>query len=162
MLSSDGITGPAIPTPDAQEFKTYAFEYSLYPHRKGWKEANSFKPAYEFNYDLIGFQLQVEKRRKILPSRISFVEIKPENLILVALKKAENTDDVILRFFETKGEETTGEIDLSRKPISVKIVNLLEEEEGEGEGEIECMGRKIRLQVKPFEIVTLKLSFQSS
>jgi len=159
MLSSDGVTGPAIPTPDAQEFKTYTFEYSLYPHQKSWKEANSFKPAYEFNYDLIGFQLPVEKRKKTLPSRFSFVEIKPESLILVALKKAADTDDVILRFFETKGEKTPGEIDLFKEPSSVKIVNLLEEEE---EGDVECTGRRIRLQVKPFEIVTLKLSFQSS
>jgi alpha-mannosidase len=155
MLSSDGETGPAIPTPDAQEFKAYSFEYSLFPHQGSWEEANSFKPAYEFNYDLAGFQLPVEKRGEIFPSRFSFAETRPENLILVALKKAEDTNEIILRLFETKGEKTRGEINLFKEPSSIKMVNLLEEEEGE----IEAKGKKIRLQVKPFEIVSLKIRF---
>ncbi len=157
MLSSDGETGPAIPTPDAQEFKTYQFEYSLFPHREDWKKANSFLPANEFNHNLIGFQLPPETRKKIrtLPSRLSFVELKPENLVLVALKKAENTNEVVLRFFETKGEKTSGVVSLFKEPVSAKVVNLLEEEEGE----IECRGGEIRVEVNPFEIVTLKVRF---
>ncbi|MBN2186837.1 MAG: glycoside hydrolase [Dehalococcoidia bacterium] len=155
MLSADGVTGPAIPTPDAQEFKTYTFEYSLFPHEKGWKESNSFKPAYEFNYGLAGFQLPEIKSRQVFPCRFSFVEIRPENLILAAFKKAEATDEVILRFFETKGERTKGELDLFKEPNSVKVVNLLEQEEKE----IKFKGRKIRVQVKPFEVVSLKIGF---
>lgn len=156
MLASDGIIGPAIPTPDAQEFKNYTFEYSLFPHQQGWKDANSFKPAYEFNYGLIGFQLPVEKRRKgSLPYRFSFVEVKPENLILVVFKKAEDSNEIILRLFETKGERTKGVITLYKIPSAVKMVNLLEEEEGE----IKYRGRRIGLQVKPFEIVSLKIRF---
>jgi alpha-mannosidase len=158
MLSSDGETGPAIPTPDAQEFKTYNFEYSLFPHKKGWKEANSFMPAYEFNHNLIGFQLPAGTRKRVrtLPSRMSFVELKPGNLVLAALKKAEDTNEVVLRFFETKGEKTAGVLNLFKEPVSAKMVNLLEEEEGE---EIQCRDGEIGLEVKPFEIVTLKLKF---
>ena len=153
MLSSDGVTGPAIPTPDAQEFKTYSFQYSLFPHQGGWKEANSFKPANEFNNSLTGFQLPAEEREGKLPSQFSFIEIRPVNLVLAALKKAESGDDVILRVFETKGEATEGEIDLFREPSSVKAVNLLEEEEGS----IECSGRRISIRMKPFEIMSLKV-----
>jgi len=155
MLSADGITGPAIPTPDAQELKTYSFEYSLFPHRKGWKESNAFKPAYEFNYNLMGFQLPVVKGTRTLPHQFSFVEVKPENLILVAFKKTEDTNAVILRLFETKGEKASGEIRLFKEPSSVKTANLLEEEERE----LKFRGKRIRLQVKPFEIVTLKIEF---
>jgi alpha-mannosidase len=155
MLSSDGETGPAIPTPDAQEFKTHCFEYSVYPHQKGWKEANSFKPAYEFNNNLTAFQLPPGRSKKLLPSQLSFAEVKPENLILVALKKAEDSGDLILRLFETKGEETEAEIDLFKEPSWVKAVNLLEQEEGE----VQFKGKKIGLKVKPFEIVSLKLRF---
>jgi len=155
MLSSDGETGPAIPTPDAQEFKTYHFEYSLFPHKNGWKEANSFMPAYEFNHNLIGFQLPPGTRRKnrTLPPRLSFLELKPENLVLVALKKAEDTNEVILRFFETKGERTAGVAIIFKEPISAKRVNMLEEEEEE----LECQGKEIPIEVDPFEIVSLKV-----
>jgi alpha-mannosidase len=155
MLSADGVTGPAIPTPDAQEFKTYTFEYSLFPHQKGWKASNAFQPAYEFNYNLMGFQLPVVRGTKTFPYQTSFVDIKPNNLILVAFKKAEGDDEVIMRFFETKGERTRGQIFLFRQPSSVKRANLLEEEQEE----IKHRGRRVRLEVKPFEIVTLKISF---
>ncbi|MFH1624706.1 MAG: glycosyl hydrolase-related protein, partial [Pseudomonadota bacterium] len=148
----------AIPTPDAQEFKTCRFEYSLFPHRKGWRESNSFRPAYEFNYGLSGFQLpKVRKGKRTLPSHLSFVTLNPENLILVTFKKAEDAGEVILRFFETKGERAKAEISLFREPTSVERVNLLEEED-EG-GKITWRGRKISLPVKPFEIVSLKLRF---
>jgi alpha-mannosidase len=62
---------------------------------------------------------------------------------------------VVLRFFETKGEKTSGVVSLFKEPVSAKVVNLLEEEEGE----IECQGGEIRFEVNPFEIVTLKLKF---
>ena len=156
MLSSDGVTGPAIPTPDAQEFKSYTFEYSLYPHQQEWKEAKSYKPANEYNNNLIGFQLTKAKNGGDLPSQFSFVELRQDNLILVSLKKAEDSDDVIMRFFETKGEETRGEIDLFKEPASVKVVNLLEEDEGN----IEYSESRISLSVKPFEIISLKIRFQ--
>jgi len=155
MLSADGITGPAIPTPDAQEFKTYSFQYALCPHRNGWPEADCFKPAYEFNHGLAGFQLPVAEGKQKLPSRFSFVEITPSSLILAALKKADNADAVILRLFETKGRRTKGVIRLFKAPASVKRVNLLEEEEGS----ISHRGNEISLSVRPFEIVSLKIGF---
>ena len=99
--------------------------------------------------------MPVIKSKGNFPYQFSFIEVKPENIILSALKKAEDSEEVILRLFETKGETTDGEIDLFQKPISVKRVNLLEEEEGE----IECGDKTISLQVKPFEIVSLKVRF---
>ncbi len=155
MLSSDGVTGPAIPTPDAQELKTYSFEYALFPHRNGWKESDAFKPAYEFNCSLTGFQLPLTKGNRIFPHQFSFVELTPDNLVLVTFKKAEDTNDVILRFFETKGQRTWGEITLFKEPTSVEAANLLEEEERE----VKFRGRKIKFWVKAFEIVTLKIAF---
>jgi alpha-mannosidase len=155
MLSTDGVTGPAVPTPDAQELKRILFEYSLFPHKKGWKESNAFKPSYEFNHGLKGFQLPMVRGKRTLHYHYSFVEIKPENLILVTFKKAEDSRDIILRFFETKGQRTQGEIILFKEPKSVKTVNLLEED-----GEVlKHRGRIIKLKVKPFEIVSLKITF---
>lgn len=52
-------------------------------------------------------------------------------MILSALKRAEEGDGVILRFYETKGSEKDVEIALFRKPKEVKVVNMLEEEDEE-------------------------------
>jgi alpha-mannosidase len=156
MLSSDGRTGPAIPVPDAQELRRYVFSYSIYPHKGDWREASSYKHALEFNCSLDAVQLREEKK---LPLKQSFLKIDPENVVLSALKKAEEGDEVILRFYETEGEETDAEITLFKEPKSVRPVNLLEEENEEVKKELKQEGKKIELMLKPFEIVTLKMDF---
>lgn len=156
MLSSDGKTGPAIPVPEAQEFKKYVFHYSIHPHEGDWRKAASYKHALEFNLDLDA--MQIPKGVK-LPLKRSFLKIDPDSVILSALKRAEKADGVILRFYETKGEETDTEVTLFREPKEVKVVNMLEEEDESVVKELRQEGKRITLTVNPFEIVTLKLKF---
>lgn len=155
LLSWDGKAGPAIPVPDAEELKKYTFEYSIFPHQKECEKEISFKRAYEFNNKLEAFQLFNRGSSKEPLSFLSFIEIKPDNIILASFKKADNENGVILRFFENKGEKTDAEINLFKKPKKAELVNLLEKKEKE----IDFKDKKIKLEIKPFEIVTLKISF---
>ena len=156
MLSSDGKTGPAIPVPEAQELRKYVFHYSIHPHEGDWRKAASYKHALEFNTNLDA--MQIPKGVK-LPFKRSFLKIDPESVILSALKRAEDEDGVILRFYETKGRETDTEITLFREPKEVKVVNMLEEEDEEVAKGLKQEGKRITLTVNPFEIVTLKVEF---
>ena len=90
-----------------------------------------------------------------LPPEYSFIKLSPDNLVLSALKKAEDSDEVILRFFETKGDAAEAEIELFRAIKRLTLVDLLEREEHE----LPFDRNKFRLKVEPFEIVTLKLTF---
>ncbi len=173
MLSSDGKTGPAIPVPEARELRKYTFMYALYPHRGDWREAESFRHAYEFNYELVASQMQdneedegIMSGASSLPNAFSFLKIEPASVILTALKRAEDHDGdaVVLRFYEAKGETTKAKITLFKAPREVKEVNLLEEEEEKCEEaakrrNLSVNGNEIELEVKPFEIVTLKMWF---
>jgi len=155
MLSSDGKAGPAIPVPDAQELKRYVFRYSIYPHEGDWREASAYRHAYEFNTDMDALQLPDGMKP---PLKRSFLKIEPKNVVLSALKKAENGDgEAILRFYETEGKETDAEITLFRAPKAVRVVNMLEEEDAGVEKELENGGERILLKMKPFEIVTLRV-----
>ena len=154
MLSSDGRMGPAIPVPNAQELRRYVFRYSIYPHKGDWWAASSYKQAYEFNCRLDAMQLREETK---IPLNQSFLEIEPDNVVLSALKKAEDGDEVILRFYETKGEETDAKITLFKELNEVRVVNMLEEEDEGVKKELKYEGKKIELTLNPFEIVTLKL-----
>ena len=60
-----------------------------------------------------------------------------------------------MRFFETKGEATTAELKVFKPITQAWITDLLEREEKE----LEAGTDTLELQVKPFEIVTLKLRF---
>ncbi len=173
MLSADGITGPAVPTPGAQEFKKHTFEYSLYPHKGSWKDAQPFRQGYEVNSSLQAFQINPSrKRRKDFPQSFSFIEVSPSNIILAACKKAENGSGIVLRLYEAAGQATEAAIRFFapaspepetpdgratplRHPRAVWLINLLEEHEGDV-GVIEGV---IKIAFKPFEIVSLKVMF---
>ncbi len=150
-LSADGKAGPLIPTPDALELRSYTFKYAIYLHNGDWRQASAYKQALYFHHSPRCVQANYQGE---MPGELSFLKLNPDNLILSALKKAEDSDEVILRFFETRGEETLAEIELFRTIKRAAVVNLLEREEGE----LVPNHNKLTLKVKPFEIVTLKLT----
>jgi alpha-mannosidase len=149
-LSADGISGPLIPTPDALELKPYTFEYAIQPHEGDWRQAKIYKQAQDFYHLPRCIQANCQGE---LPEEFSFLKLSPDNLIFSALKKAEDSDAVIMRFFETKGEATTAEIKLFREIQRAAVVNLLEQEEYE----LKTDRNELKMEVRPFEIVTLKL-----
>ena len=142
----------AIPTPDALELGAHTFEYAVQPHDGDWRQAEMYKKAQEFRHSPISIQADSSGE---LPSEFSFIKISPNSLILSALKKAEDSDEVILRFFETQGETTLAKVEVFREIKRVTLVDLLEREDHE----IPFTNREFTLQVNPFEIVTLKLRF---
>lgn len=154
MLSSDGAAGPAIPVPEAREIGRHTFEYSIHPHQGDWRQAQSYKHGYEFNYGLIAFQLS--RTRKYRTSR-SFLQVEPDSLIVTALKQAADGDGLIIRLYEACGRQTQATVTLFKTPEQVTVVNLMEEKDREFDKKIELDGEKISFSIKPFEIVTLKV-----
>ena len=155
MLSCDGRAGPIIPVSDARELKHYTFQYSIYPHSQDWKKAKSWKHGYEFNNCLVSFQTEGKKRYR---PKNSFLKIKPDNIIVSALKKAEDDKDIIVRFYEVSGKNTKALITIFKKIKDVKAVNLMEKEKKELNKKITFNEGNIKLEIKPFEIITLKIT----
>ncbi len=151
-LSADGTAGPFVPTPDALELKPYTFEYAVQLHDGDWRQAEMYKQAQEFHH--LPIPIQADGRGDLAPE-FSFLKLSPNNLILSALKKAEDSDEVILRFFETKGEATQAKVEVFQEIKRLTLVDLLEREERE----LPSTKFGFILEVKPFEIVTLKLKF---
>ncbi|MBT9131772.1 glycoside hydrolase [candidate division NPL-UPA2 bacterium Unc8] len=152
MLSADGRAGPMIPTPDALELnKNYTFEYALSPHEYDWRRAQVYKHSQEFQRRPLW--VQVNSKGDLL-LELSFLKLSPDNIILSALKKAEGGNEIVLRFYETKGEQTTAEIEFFHEISRCMVTDLLEQEEHE----LKLEQNKLRMEIKPFEIVTLKLT----
>ena len=72
-----------MPTAD-----TSTSPYALYPHGGDWKQALTVRHGYEYNYKLQA--MQVEAHTGSLPAEHAYVTVKPENVVLTALKKAED------------------------------------------------------------------------
>jgi alpha-mannosidase len=125
--------------------------YALYPHASDFKKAQTVKKAFEFNYPLL--TLVVPAHGGELPKSKSFLSIHPENLILTTMKMAEDSDDWILRFYETVGKEAEAVIELPKVPESVKETDLMENEKSNSP----VQDREIHVRTRKHEIKTLKV-----
>jgi hypothetical protein len=101
------LRSPTWPDPDADRGRHH-FSYALYPHADTWKEAFTVRRGYEFNYKLQA--TQVEAHVGVLPSEHSFVQVDSQNVVLTALKKSEDGDGLILRFYEWAGQNGKREV----------------------------------------------------
>ncbi len=151
VLSADGVSGPLIPTPGAMELGRHTYQYSIYPYTGDWRDAQVPREAYSFGEGLIGFQVD-----RLPDERESETfHLEPDNLVTSALKKAEREEALILRFFETSGRACRARLSVPATIGRVSHATLLEEDTGEGE--IPIRNGKVEMDVKPFEIITLKL-----
>jgi len=129
----------------------HTFTYSLYPHVQDWRNG-TIREANELNYPLIC--LPASSHSGPLPSSHSFVSVEPENVVLEAMKQAEDSDALILRLVEYFGQETTASVTLPQPPRRAWLVNLLETE-------LEALAPQdpLRVPIGPHRIVTVKVEF---
>jgi len=148
------LRSPEWPDPHADEGH-HEFTYSLYPHGEGWKSALTIRRGYELNYKLL--PLAVEKHDGALPAEHSFLEVPSENIIVTAMKKAEDENALIVRYFEWAGAD--GEVTLRLPPGATSAVetNLMEKTEGE----VAIQDGAVHPHTKPFEIKTIKIEYPS-
>ena len=144
------LRSPEWPDPHADE-GTHEFTYSLIPHAGGWREAGTVRAAYELNTPLRTVASQ--SHAGPLPAAHSFVALEPANLLLTALKQAEDSTDVILRFYEFAGQKTVARITLPPGADEVWDANLMEQPGDK----LPSDGKTVEVTVKPYEIKTLRL-----
>jgi len=126
---------------------------AVYPHKGDWREASTVRKAYEFNYP---FVTQYEETHKgDLPESYSFIKVKPENVILSAIKKAEDSEDVILRLYETDSKRTEAEVSLDAEWKRAVETNLIERELSQ----LKTDGEILKIPINSNEIKTLKIQF---
>lgn len=166
LLSSDGIMGPCIPTPDAAEVKPYTFKYSILPHDNNWSEDLIYQHGSEINMPLIPIQIKKSNDRqnnilennrnklKILDNSKSFLEISESNVILSTMKISDDKKGILLRIYETEGKKTIAKIKLAAKIKNTKLIDFMENEIKEIK---EIEEDTITIHLDPFKIITLKI-----
>jgi len=87
------------------------FKYMIIPHSGGWQDAGVVKKSWELNNP--PFIVYETYHKGIAPRTASIINISRENIIASVFKKAEDSEDYILRCYETAGIKTEVEIGLS-------------------------------------------------
>lgn len=147
------LRSPTWPDPDADRGR-HQFAYSLYPHPGDWKQALTVRRGYEFNYPLRAFQ--VEAHEGSLPPQHSFLGISGDNVVLTALKKAEDSEAILLRFYEWAGKTSDVKISLPDGASSSSLANLMEKSEG---ADSSLTDNQVTVPVHPYEIVSVRVEF---
>jgi len=91
-----------------------------------------------------------------LPSSFSLVSLEPEELVISAIKKAENGEELVVRFYNTSDRQITGKLSAFRQIEKAAMTNLLEETIEE----IPASGDRVDLSVGKHQIITLRLCFK--
>ena len=146
------LRSPAWPDPHADEGH-HEFTYSILPHAGGWKEAGVMQQAYQLNYPLIA--MQTDAHAGELPAEKSFFSVDAPNVVITAVKKAEDDDGVIVRWYEFAGKQTDVHLTLPRA-ATVEATNLMEQ----SEGAVSVSGTTATVPTKPYEIKTVKVTFK--
>jgi len=135
-------TGWPDPIADRAE---HNFTYSLLPHAGDYAGGEVVREGYALN-----MPLRVVNGAGSVPS---LFQVDQANVIIEAIKKAEDSGDIIVRLYEAHGASTTVKAQFGLKVSSVAVVNLMEE----GDEPLTVMDGAVTFDVKPFDIVTLKV-----
>jgi alpha-mannosidase len=149
------LRSPVSPDPNADRGPQH-FQYSLYPHAGGWREAHTVLHGFEFNMPL--HAMQVAAHSGELPATHSFVTVMPKNLVLTAMKKSEDGDGLILRFYEWSGEQTTADITLPGGASAATVTNLMEKPEGAA---LTVTGDHLSVPVGKYSINTVRVDYSN-
>ena len=110
LATRHGHAGPVMYTPGAQMIGRWTFEYSLIPHEGGWEKA--FAEAHRFARPLRA--VRVSRGSGGLPREGLAGRDRPAEVILSALKLAEDDGSVVVRVYNIGGRAGRGADDAGR------------------------------------------------
>src|SRR5436190_7670359 len=137
------VRSPKSPDPEA-DMGRHDFAYAFVPHAGGWREAGIVREAALFNAPL---------RWTDVPFEGSFASVEGD-LVLDTIKRAEDSDAIVLRLYEPHGGRGTARIGLGVPFSTARRASLLEDD---GEPP-EIEHGRIVVPFRPHEIVTVKVS----
>lgn len=122
--------------------------YCVLPHTGTWQSAGVVKEAYLLNNPLLAFTGQGDGH---LPEKLSMASADKRNIMIEAVKKAEDSDETVIRLYEFENTATETEITLPKPAKAVWLCDMLERKQ-------ELLAEntdKVSIKVAPFEIVSI-------
>lgn len=156
------LRSPTMPDPMA-DFGEHHFKYSLYPHEGSWNEETQ-REAYLLNDPIIVYQRTIDHRPSTIthhPSSmvhrpLSMVSPSAANVIIETIKRAEDGDGLIVRLYESQRKRGPVQVRFGCGVELAWITNLLEE----NESVLSVENDSISLNLRPYQIVTLRVKFK--
>ncbi|MBE5783301.1 MAG: hypothetical protein E7329_08325 [Clostridiales bacterium] len=147
--------GPEYSTPGAQEMGRHEIEYALYFHSGDYIQGDVLKACDEFYAPPRGMQGS-HYEGKLSPAG-SYMELDGKGLLISAVKKAEETDEWIIRVYNGMSEKTQGKIKFILPLSSAYQTNMNEEHDHP----LEMDNHTVYFSAGAYEIVSIGVAFHS-
>ena len=147
------LRSPTSPDPEADQGHHH-FQYALYPHAGTWKDALTVRHGWEYDYTLKG--MVTTEHAGSLPAEHSFVSVSPDNVVLTAVKKAEDDKGLIMRVYEWAGKDSTVEFHVPPGATGATVTNLMETPQGDP---LTIADNAVKVPIHPYEILTIRVDY---
>lgn len=140
-----------------QDYGHHCFTYSLVGHKGELDKPATVEKAEILNQRLKAFH--TDKHKGSLGKEFSFVHSDNRNVIIKALKKAEDSNEYVVRVYETGGKKA--------QTASLAFVGeILSASEADGTektiGKAAFNGNKLEVNIKPYSVKTYKVRLKAS
>lgn len=140
-----------------QDFGHHCFTYSLIAHKGDLDKAGTAQRAEAYNQKLKAFRTDAHKG--ILGKEFSFVASDNRNVVIKALKKAQESDEYVVRVYETSGRQPQqATLTFAGEIISASQADGTEKTIGSTAFE----GNKLKVDITPYSIRTYKIRLKHS
>jgi alpha-mannosidase len=141
------LRAPTHPDPTADRGR-HRFIYALMPHPGDFREAGVIAAAEDLNAPL-----RVVSSGLGPGTRRSLIEVDTPQVVVEAIKRAEDSDAIVVRLYEAWGGRCRARVRTSLPTGRAALCDLLEREREE----VPVHGGELDLEFAPFKILTLKL-----
>jgi mannosylglycerate hydrolase len=165
LLSAAVGAGPHIATPEAQLQRRLTFSLAVLPHSGTWQSAEVWRQAMKHNNPPQAITTGMVKNQISLghgaqAASESFLSVEGRNVILSAVKRAEQSESLILRLYNPSDTLSQATILLPFVATKVDLVGLDEQPRQVATAETAPVfgdGRKVNVALAAKKIITLRI-----
>ena len=138
------------PDPKADQIE-HDIVYELCPHDSDFRDAGIIKKAYELNNPLRGYNIESQKGK--LPSEYSLISELNDNVFVETIKKAEDSDDIVIRLSEQFGDRGLVRFKVNCDFSSAELCDMLENKISK----LKVKDGFVEINMNPYSIETVKI-----
>ena len=149
-------TGDSYTYQAEQDLGVNLFTYALFPHEGKWSEQTQME-ASKLNQPLIAFT--ATKHDGALGKEVGFVSVNTDKVAVKAVKKAEQSDELIVRVYEWTGENQENVVlDFPAPIVSAREVSGLEDPVGD----VTFRGKQLTFNIGKYQPKTFAVTLAAS
>jgi alpha-mannosidase len=144
------LRAPTMPDAEADQGEQ-RFAYSFLPHAGSWG-AETVAQAYAINDPLIAYSAGGNAPAHAMPA--VFLSVDAPNVVIETVKRAEDGQGIIVRLYETQRKRSLVTLVAGFPLKAAWRANILEE----NQQTLDVDGNTVKFEVKPYQIVTVRLT----